>query len=400
MEKAYLIESGKGLFRIILLIHIIYLKTNIIFKIVSYMSKITIVLYNLIHLNFLKISYLTFTFLLSLSIALLVTTLLFSLDHNGITSVNTDANAVKHHNHHQEEDIKSHTEHKIILDPNLPHSSSSSSSDISDSNFVMSNNSNNTKAAIINFDDGSMGQYTYAKPILDKYGLKATFFIVCNYANSSKDSYMNWQEITQLQNDGMDIESHSMNHKDLTTLSIADLDYEIGQSKQCLLNHGINENVSKGGIFAYPGHQGANDPTIVNTVAKYYNTARSGDIPLQFLNVPSNRYALAGINVALETQIDKNTKSFNDFQTSLDKFINLVNSQNKYNKNSQINAIPVIVYHKIDYKSNNDPGVSVTNPDLFDAEMKYLHDNDFKIFTMANLKYNESNGSIYLDNIS
>jgi hypothetical protein len=73
--------------------------------------------------------------------------------------------------------------------------------------------------------------------------------------------------------------------------------------------------------------------------------------------------------------------------------------KNKYNKKGQINSIPVIVYHKIDYKSNNDPGVSVTNPDLFDAEMKYLHDNDFKIFTMTNLKYNESNGSIYLDNI-
>jgi len=365
------------------------------------MSKTNIDIYNLNHLNFLNISYLTFTFLLSLSIALLVTTLLLSLDHNGITADNADnANAVKHHNHNHEQDSKSHTEHKIILESNLPHSSSSSSSpDISDSNFAISNNSNNTKAAIINFDDGSMGQYTYAKPILDKFGLKATFFIVCNYANSSKDSYMNWQEITQLQNDGMDIESHSMNHKDLTTLSIADLDYEIGQSKQCLLNHDINENISKGSIFAYPGHQGANDPTIVNTVAKYYNTARSGDIPLQFLNVPSNRYALAGINVALETQIDKNTKSFNDFQTSLDKFINLVNSQNKYNKNGQINTIPVIVYHKIDYKSNNDPGVSVTNPDLFDAEMKYLHDNDFKIFTMTNLKYNESNGSIYLDNI-
>ncbi len=49
--------------------------------------------------------------------------------------------------------------------------------------------------------------------------------------------------------------------------------------------------------------------------------------------------------------------------------------------------------------NNHNPGVSVTNPDLFDAEMKYLHDNDFKIFTMTNLKYNESNGSIYLDNI-
>jgi peptidoglycan/xylan/chitin deacetylase (PgdA/CDA1 family) len=324
-------------------------------------------------------------------ITLLTITPMESLDHNMIIGA---ASAAKHHH----DNSKSLTKEKV----SAVDIGSSLSSDISSG----SNNNNTPKAVIINFDDGSIGQYTYAKPILDKYGFKATFFIVCNYANYNYgDNYMSWQQITQLQNDGMDIESHSMNHKDLTALPIADLDYEIGQSKQCLLDHGINGDGTGVNMFAYPGHNGADNPTIVKTVAKYYNMARSGHIPLQLLNVPTNRYALAGINVVLETQIDKQTKSYiTDFQTSLDRFITLVNSQDKYNnknENGQINAIPVLAYHKIEPTINNvnDISSSITSPDLFDAEMKYLHDNGIKVYTMANIKYNQNNNSVYLGDI-
>ena len=198
-------------------------------------------------------------------ITLLAITPAISLDHNTITTTTTAA-AAKHHHL-----SKSLTKEKVSAAADI---GSSLSSDISSS----SNNNNTPKAVIINFDDGSIGQYTYAKPILDKYGFKATFFIVCNYANYNYgDAYMNWQQITQLQNDGMDIESHSMNHKDLAALPVANLDYEIGQSKQCLIDHGINGDGTGIDMFAYPGHSRADNPTIVNTVAKYYNTARSGE---------------------------------------------------------------------------------------------------------------------------
>jgi peptidoglycan/xylan/chitin deacetylase (PgdA/CDA1 family) len=137
-----------------------------------------------------------------------------------------------------------------------------------------SNNHNNSKVVIINFDDSHKSQYTYAKPILDKYGFKATFFEVCNWVEAghhNSDITTTWKDIAALQQDGMDIEAHTMIHPHINgSLSSADLDYEIGQSQQCLINHGINST-----IFAYPYGEGSNNSAVVNTVAKYYNLART-----------------------------------------------------------------------------------------------------------------------------
>src|SRR6266702_2075439 len=43
------------------------------------------------------------------------------------------------------------------------------------------NNPNSTKIVILTFDDNWKSQFTNVKPILDQYGYKATFFIICNY---------------------------------------------------------------------------------------------------------------------------------------------------------------------------------------------------------------------------
>ena len=52
----------------------------------------------------------------------------------------------------------------------------------SDDNVSSAVNNSNNKVVMIGFDDGWKSQITYAKPILDKYGFKASFFVVCNYA--------------------------------------------------------------------------------------------------------------------------------------------------------------------------------------------------------------------------
>ena len=69
---------------------------------------------------------------------------------------------------------------------------------------------------------------------------------------------------------GHDIEAHTMTHPHLDKLSSSELEYEIGQSKRCLLNYGINST-----IFAYPYGEGWDNPEVVNIVSKYFDLARA-----------------------------------------------------------------------------------------------------------------------------
>src|SRR5262249_55217887 len=132
------------------------------------------------------------------------------------------------------------------------------------------------------FDDlHRKGDFIYAKPILDKYGFKATFFIICG--KTTDRGAMNWQDIAALQKDGTDIESNSA-PPHLNTLNQIKLDYLIVGSKQCLASHGYNS-----AIFAYPYDSGQNNQAIVNTVAKYYNIGRTGVLNCNgFRNEPTD----------------------------------------------------------------------------------------------------------------
>lgn len=281
---------------------------------------------------------------------------------------------------------------------------SQSSSNITSANNIITNNS--TKIVILGFDDNRKGDFTYAKPILDKYGFKATFFIICG--KTTDKGAMNWQDIAAMQKDGMDIESHTMTHKHLNHLSASALNFEIAGSKQCLASHGYNVT-----SFAYPYDEGADNVTVVNTVAKNYEVARSGSEPLMFLhcngfkNHPqtdcrtylpdgklsyANRYAIRSLSFDRYEIRDlfNNSTIFSDF-------VKIVNSQSKYNNGTTINAVPLVTFHNV-RPVNNTP--YTTNVGVFAELMKYLHDNGFRVLSMNNLVYDAKNNAFYMKSVS
>jgi peptidoglycan/xylan/chitin deacetylase (PgdA/CDA1 family) len=257
------------------------------------------------------------------------------------------------------------------------------------------------KAIILNFDDDWKGQFTHAVPILEKYGFNATFFVTtgcltyqntsyCN--NAGGESAMTWEDIKLLSEMGHDIQSHGVSHKDLTTVSATDLEYEVGQSKQSLLEHGYNST-----IFSTPYASGEGNSTVINTISKYYDIGRIGYAPLVYLD-STDRYSLpVWVDYDLQAMYrDNGTKIF-------DAFVEAINSQAQYNTNGTINAIPIIVYHSVDYKnssSNISPDWldSTIDVNLFDREMKYLHDNGFQVLTMSDLGYNQTSNKLYIKN--
>jgi polysaccharide deacetylase len=257
-------------------------------------------------------------------------------------------------------------------------------------------NNNTSKLVIITFGDGLQSQYIYAKPILDKYGFKANFFVTCNKVGLA-NSKITWQELVQLYKEGHVIGSKTVDYGtkakgegdiDLNHLSANKLEYEVGQSKQCLLNHGI-----KTSIFAVPKNLASNNQTVINTIAKYYEFAINGHSNLMYLH--ANRYSIG--EYSMQHVRDDGTSYDNSQMFS--QFVAVLNSQNNFNKDEMINAIPVIGYHDI---IPTYPDVSYTNKssdttlNLFEAEMKYLHDNGFRVITFSDLGYDENSNSFFL----
>jgi peptidoglycan/xylan/chitin deacetylase (PgdA/CDA1 family) len=275
-----------------------------------------------------------------------------------------------------------------------------------------------TRLAIINFDDGYKSQFTNAKPILDMYGFKATFFIICNFVGKSAEQMnsssivnfagkgvqqMTWNDIVKLYKQGYQIGAHTMDHlRNMTSMTKSELDYEIGRSKQCILDHGIPVTT-----FAYPFDNGKDNATIVNKVSEYFSYARSGDYPLMFLHCDhfkentqqhdcrtylsngkisfGNKYSIIGWS----HDYDRIAHFYNDDQM-FNRFIQVVGGQEKYNRPGYpVDAIPIVVYHRID----NSRAPYSTTVYLFTEEMKYLHDNGFRVINMADLVYNNSTNS-------
>ena len=138
------------------------------------------------------------------------------------------------------------------------------------------------------FDDGRDSQYTYAAPVLAKYGLSGTAFITtgcvgmtyvpntCHAANDVK--YMDWNKVTALKNTyHWEIGSHSETHPYMASTNASDgqptmltdqqVIAELTNSKAQLLAHAIDAT-------AYASPYGDYSPYVLQEVGKLYTSHR------------------------------------------------------------------------------------------------------------------------------
>lgn len=89
------------------------------------------------------------------------------------------------------------------------------------------------KPVVITFDDGYRDNYDNAFPILKKYNMKATVFMITDSVDNSDDK-LSSKQLKEMQENGVDIESHTSNHVELNTESSEKQKEVLLKSKQYL----------------------------------------------------------------------------------------------------------------------------------------------------------------------
>jgi peptidoglycan/xylan/chitin deacetylase (PgdA/CDA1 family) len=104
------------------------------------------------------------------------------------------------------------------------------------------------RTIVLTFDDGNRDNYTYAFPILKKYRIPATIFIIVSKVG--EPDKLNWEQIKEMRDSGLVVfGSHSLNHPFLENIEDGEiLKKEIKDSKN-ILEENLKKEVS---TFSYP----------------------------------------------------------------------------------------------------------------------------------------------------
>ncbi len=130
------------------------------------------------------------------------------------------------------------------------------------------------EAIVITMDDGWVGVYQYAYPVLKEFGFPFTMYLYKKYVNSGGRS-MTWDQIREMMAFGAEIGSHSVSHDNMTARhGRTDADHqlwiltELKESKE-FLEKNLSVPITS---FAYP--YGNHNEVIVQTAQQVgYDTA-------------------------------------------------------------------------------------------------------------------------------
>jgi peptidoglycan/xylan/chitin deacetylase (PgdA/CDA1 family) len=126
------------------------------------------------------------------------------------------------------------------------------------------------KPVALTFDDGGLDNYTVAFPILAERGLVGTFFVITKTVGGA--GQMSWEQLREMAQAGMSIQSHSYSHPGLPGVSDERLRSELVDSRAA-----IEEQVGQP-VYALSYPSGEHDSRVIEaTKAAGYTMAVSTD---------------------------------------------------------------------------------------------------------------------------
>jgi len=131
------------------------------------------------------------------------------------------------------------------------------------------------KCVAITLDDGYHDSFEFAYPILRRYGLRGTVFVVTMVVGD--DHHLSWANMRAMESGKITIGSHTVHHYDLTKLPAASLDLELVESKKTI-ESALGVKVTD---IAYPSGK-CNDLVAERTKAAGYEAAwKEGGRPVR-----------------------------------------------------------------------------------------------------------------------
>ncbi|HVN16952.1 MAG TPA: polysaccharide deacetylase family protein, partial [Anaerolineales bacterium] len=128
---------------------------------------------------------------------------------------------------------------------------------------------NKPGALSFTFDDGYTTQVSVGVAFLNARGWKGTFFVITD--PDWINGHVSWSTWRTVAAQGHKIESHTVTHQDLTTLTDDQVQYELSQSQI-----DINQNVPGQSAIALAYPNTSSNSTVQAIAAEYYVAARGG----------------------------------------------------------------------------------------------------------------------------
>ncbi len=206
----------------------------------------------------------------------------------------------------------------IPEDGDAPHEHSEGSSAISSAEIewrICTWPQGKQAALTLTFDDGTLDQYEVALPLLEEYGLEATYFLITGSRDSGvwedgkySRRLFDWDAAVEIASKGHEIGSHGVSHRDMRRLlwldELNEIERELQWSRMEIQRCIPEEYLPAGNLLSFSWPYWRSTSELEHMAERYYIAARSGGGRLP-LRIPPNSHAIKSVRVMSDDSPNK-----------------------------------------------------------------------------------------------